>query len=141
MANKLPNWIKQDKVKPNTFHLDPDKFYPGFLKELEALDPVVFQGETFDFKGKIDRNWLEIAMQCFKLDAIKAKREAGLDPWGCMNIIRGSKGYKGRWALTSHPEGKLKTTPKGNDFSGPDARFLALTAKEIYKKLRGFIPE
>ena len=142
MATKLPNWIKQDKNNPRRFFLDPDKFYPGFLKELEGMEAVEseeYPGETLDYKGKGDQNWLEMAFQCFKLDAILAKRNAGIDPWGCENIIEGGEGFKERWGLKHHPQGKVKS--KDGVFADADVRKVALQARAVYKKLRGYIPE
>lgn len=125
----LPDWITPVEGFKHRYVLDPDKFYPAILKELNVQDP--------------DQYWLEITHQIAKLDAQIAIKAAGLarDDVSLVLIIRGDEGYKDRWALKNHDAGQMAAVlSKTNGDRKAADKIVAGVAREHYKRLRGFLP-
>ena len=113
----LPTWMTVVEGKKNTFSIDPDIFYPQFLKELEVEDE------------DIDRYWLEVAYGCMKNDAIRAAHLMGAR--SCTLLVRGDDGRKMRWNYTMHKPGK-------EDISADNATAERNSAvKKHYRRIRG----
>lgn len=151
----LPDWIKQDEkdgeALTGRYVLDPDLYYPQALKEIEKAGipeanarvkadaeergvpvPELMQ----EYKGKLDQFWLEVAFNFLKLDAQAAIRLAGLHDRNVtpIFIVRGSEGYKERWALKNFKPGRHGDIASG----GQDAaKAAAADARLIYRHVRG----
>jgi len=71
-----------------------------------------------------DRYWLEVAYQTMKMDL-----QTVMGRFNFTIVVRGGAGYKDRWALKNHPEGR-----------GVDAATKGREARAHYKRMRGFLP-
>ena len=117
----FPEWMKQVPGKDGHFLVDPDVFYPMFLKEMGV--------------GEGDRNQfnVEVAYGCMKLDAQRyfqmAERPPGLR--GLTLLVRGDEGRKLRWNHTMFPPGPVDITAD----AASGARNRAV--REMYRRLRG----
>lgn len=92
MKMPFPEWMEQVEGT-QTFIIDPDIFYPEYLKELGSVPT--------------NRYWLEVALGCMKLDFDMIVRINGsVNPHQCTTrMIRSDDGRKARWALIRHPIG------------------------------------
>ena len=118
---ELPDWITLLDAKTNYFVVDPDIFYPEWLKLLGVKTP--------------DQYWLEIAYGCMKWDSDMHIRLSGKAKPGRSIIrrVRADDGRKERWNLTMHPPGKIDI----NALSVADRSRLI---RDAYRKARGFLP-
>lgn len=117
----FPEWMTPVEGTPGFYLIDPDIFYPMFLKEM-GVDEAP------------NRNQLEVAYGCMKLDANRAarleKKHLG-NRKGCTFLVRGDDGRKLRWNYSMHPEGALDISSNGA---------TALRNREVrtvYRRLRG----
>ncbi len=117
----LPEWMTPVPGKPGSFIVDPDVFYPAFLKELGVGEDAV------------DQFQLEVVYGCMKLDAARFAKMAGLLTGlrGMTLRVRGDEGRKMRWNLTMHPPGKLDISANGN------TRERNRAVRQAYRRLRG----
>lgn len=106
----FPSWIT--RIDDDHYEINADVAFPHFMKELGVKD--------------LDQYWLEVIYQCAKLDLRRLLLISGKKPWPRQIRIRGSKE---KWAQHRYPVGR-----------GSYAATKGKEAREIYRQLRGFIP-
>lgn len=117
----FPEWMTPVEGKAGHYLIDPDIFYPMFLKEM-GVDEAPKQDE------------LEVAYGCMKLDANRAARLERKHIGACKGItllVRGDDGRKLRWNYSMHPPGKMDISANAS---------TAVRNREVrtmYRRLRG----
>lgn len=100
MKVSLPEWM-ESVPGTQTFIIDPDIFYPEYLKELGNVP--------------VNRYWLEVALGCMKFDFdLIVRLNSMVNPRLCTTrLIRSDDGRKERWALIRHPNGHMDWATMG----------------------------
>ena len=115
MEDRFPSWmtVRED----GTIQLDPDGFYPAYLKELEIADE------------SIDQYWLEVVYQMVKLDvqALIVGTEYDQNSKGILTQINilSDDGRKSRWVQVNFPFGLGVAQAS----TGQDARKLYISRR------------
>lgn len=131
----FPDWIsKNDK---DEFIINADIAYPAILAELKAAAgklPEAQENEAAHIVElrKLDlenltQYWVEVAYNFAKLEFLRLMQLNAVNYWGRRQHIEGSKE---KWHFSNLPPGR-----------GVEAAAQGKEARELYRHLRGFIPQ
>jgi len=119
----LPSWATHVTDRPLTvISVDPDRAYPALMREL-GVEPE-----------DLDRYWIEVLRTFVKLSL-----QVAMGRFNFEIRIQGSGDYKGRWALASHEPGRWAEFEARHGKALAE-RFVQLSAKDHFKRLRGVLP-
>lgn len=127
----LPEWL--EKESDGVYIINADILYPQLLAELESAAKKITVANTAWLselksidKKNITQYWIEVIYQMSKLELRRIMLLNGESAWPDMIKI---KGDKSKWALTNYPTGR-----------GIEKATFGKEAREIYRHLKGFIP-
>ena len=132
----FPKWLTENDN--GEFCINADIAYADILTELknyadklpeknddENEAPHLTALRALDVDN-IDQYWVEVAYQFVKLEVVRLIRLSGVGPWNRRQHINGSKD---KWHFKNLPVGR-----------GVEAAAQGKEAREMYRLLRGFIP-
>lgn len=155
----LPDYINLPTDSAGVCEIDPDKFYPKILSDIQSLGEFSIEVQrspkgptetvTLKYDGTLDQYWLEVAFNMMKMETVFWCKLASVGPIRERRVVGTSADYKERWGQVGKPLGRIadlerefgpRSAVSPGAVSKVDAQ-VRREAREIYKKLRGVVPD
>lgn len=157
---QIPDYMVFSMDRPGVCIVDPDKFYPLFLEEIEGLGEFEIEvqrgpgGPTekvkLRYEGEPDQYWLEVCVNFMKMDTVFWARMLKLGRIVERRVLASSPDHKQRWAQSGKKPGRVAEIEArfgarnqhgtSGALSNADAQ-IRREAREIYKLVRGVVPD